>query len=124
MLGKSVRIPVWLIALGFLVGVGLTAAAAGRNPDFEPQDRPVSSYIFGFTVTDIYDRGVMVGEVDLGSRAARVGISRGDVILAVNGEPVLSSYDFEIIVYELEGRPAILTVSRMGQINRVIIDTR
>ena len=124
MFGKSVRIPVWLLALGFLVGVALTAAAAGRNPGFEPQDRPVSSYIFGFTVADIYDRGVIVGQVDLGSRAGRVGIHRGDVILAVNGEPVLSSYDFEIIVLELEGRPASLTVSRMGQINTVIIDTR
>ena len=115
MFRKSAQILVWLIALGFLstIVAGTTAAQA----------QSLASYhLFGITIEDIYDLGVMVTEVDLGSRARQIGILRDDVILAVNGVPVLSTYEFQILVYEFGGRPLSLAVSRFGQINTFILD--
>ena len=120
--GKFVRLKVWL--LGLLVGIA-TAGAFGIQEagGAEPQTA-VGSRFFGFTITDIYDRGVMVREVDLGSPAAQAGIRRDDVILTVNGMPVWSTDDFLALIRELAGRPAFLEVSRMGKINTFIFNTR
>ena len=115
MFRKSAQISVWLIVLGLSITVlaGTTAA--------QPQSL-ASYHLFGITVEDIYDLGVMVTEVDLGSRARQIGLLRDDVILAVNGVPVLGTYEFQILAYEFGGGPLSLTISRIGQINTVIID--
>jgi S1-C subfamily serine protease len=102
--GKWLRIPVLLIVTGLL---HVPAAAQGIYPNSNP---------FGVKVEDIYDRGVIVTDVDLGSRARQIGILKGDVILAVNGEPVLGADDFRRLMYELAGAPVTFTVSRFGQI--------
>jgi S1-C subfamily serine protease len=104
MRGQWLRIPVLLTVIGFLLNVPV-----------EPQGLP-SSHLFGLRVQDIYDRGVIVTDVDLGSRAREMGILRGDVILAVNGEPVFGADDFRRLVYEFAGAPVTFTVSRFGQI--------
>ena len=105
MRGKWLRIPVLLIVTGLLLHVPA-----------EPQGTLRSSNMFGFKVEDIYDRGVIVTDVDLGSPAREMGIRKGDVILAVNGEPVLGADDFQRLVYELAGAPVTFTVTRFGQI--------
>jgi S1-C subfamily serine protease len=105
MRGQWLRIPVLLTVIGFLLSV--PAESQGILP---------SSDTFGLRVQDIYDRGVIVTDVDLGSRAREMGIRKGDVILAVNGEPVFGADDFQRLVYELAGAPVTFTVSRFGQI--------
>ena len=122
--GKSARIPVSLILLGSLAGgaVMIKAAATAQNA---PESFPaVSSNMFGMTVSNIYDRGVMVTNVEVGSRAADIGVRKDDVILAVNGEPVFATDQFQSLIRELAGQPALLTVSRVGHIYTVILDTR
>ena len=109
--GKWLRIPVLLIVTGLLLSVPA-----------KPQGILPSSSLFGLKVEDIYDRGVIVTDVDLGSRAREMGIRSGDVILAVNGEPVLSADDFQRLVYELAGAPVTFTVTRFGQISLFVGD--
>jgi S1-C subfamily serine protease len=113
MLGKWRRIPVLLTVIGLLL-----------NVPAESQNTAPSSNMFGLTVEDIYDRGVIVTHVDLGSRAREIGIRRGDVILAVNGEPVLGRDEFQKLIPEFLGGPISFTISRFGQINIFVIDTR
>jgi S1-C subfamily serine protease len=131
---KSVQIHVLLIAFGFLAAVTPMTAGIYRGPEVTKADvdggRPDSqlpaarSNIFGLTVSNIYDLGVFVVDLEIGSRAAETGIRKGDVILAVNDEPVLDTYQFHRLVYELVGMRVIFTVSRFGRIDRYIIDTR
>ena len=61
----------------------------------ELQEVAASSNIFGLGVADICDGGVIVTDVNLSSRAGLIGIRRDDVILAVNGVPVLGSDEFK-----------------------------
>src|SRR5262245_24926673 len=103
MLGKSALIPISLIALGLFVG---TAAAWPQSA--------LSYHVFGLTIENIYDRGVIITEVDLGSRARQIGLLKDDVILAVNGVPVFGTYEFHRLVYAFGGEPLALMVSRLG----------
>ena len=83
-----------------------------------------NSNIFGLGVADICDGGVIVTDVNLSSRAGLIGIRRDDVILAVNGEPILGPDEFQRLVREVVGIPASFTVSHLGQVNIFVIDTR
>jgi S1-C subfamily serine protease len=111
--GKWLRIPVLVTMIGLLLNVPL-----------EPQGTMPASDMFGFEVTDIYDRGVMVMDVDLGSPAREIGIRRDDVILEVNGVPVLDADEFQRLVHEFAGAPVTFTVIRFGQIYMLDIDPR
>jgi S1-C subfamily serine protease len=119
---KYLRISVWLIALA-LIGGGVPTMIGGDMIRFEPQVAN-GPYIFGLTLGDIYDRGVIVTNVEIGSHAAEAGFQKDDVILAVYGYPVFTTGEFQELIRELGGWPAILTVSRFGQIGTVVIDTR
>ena len=118
---KYLRISVWLIALALIGGGVPTLIGGDMNREPQVANGP---YIFGLTVGDIYDRGVIVTNVEIGSRAAEAGFRKDDVILAVDGYPVFSTDEFQELIRELAGRPASLTVSRFGQIGTVVIDTR
>ena len=124
MSGKSARIPVSLILLGSLAGGAVMIQAAATPQNAAEIFSAASSNMFGMTVSNIYDRGVMVTNVEVGSRAADIGVRTEDVILAVNGEPVFATDQFQSLIRELAGQPALLTVSRVGHINTVILDTR
>jgi S1-C subfamily serine protease len=118
---KYSRISVWLIGLA-LIGVGVPTMIGGGINRFEPQN-PNGPYTFGVTVADIYDRGVIITNVEIGSRAAQAGFRKDDVILAVDGYPVSTTFEFQELISELAGGPASLTVSRFGKIRTVVIDT-
>jgi S1-C subfamily serine protease len=122
--GKSAQAFVSLILLGSLAGGAVMIHAAAAPQNAPEMFSAASSNTFGMTVSNIYDRGVMVTNVEVGSRAADIGVRKEDVILAVNGEPVFSTDQFQSLIRELAGQPALLTVSRVGHINTVILDTR
>jgi S1-C subfamily serine protease len=115
--------------VGLLLAAVVTAATGPSNATGNkipnPAQVPMSgSNIFGMTVSDIYDRGVIVTDVELGSPAKRTGIRTDDVILEVNGIPVVNADEFLRLAYEFAGMPISLKVSRFGQINTLIIDAR
>ena len=132
--GKFAQLPLRFIAIGLLVDVSVTASFAAKPPGpdkaytieaidrVEAQNSAASSYTFGITVGDIYDLGVMVLDVDLGSRARQIGIRRDDVILAVNDEQVWDTGQFQKLVEFFAGGPIDFTVSRLGEV--FIVDVR
>jgi len=59
--------------------------------------------------------GALIAEVEPGSPAARAGLRSGDVVLAVDGEPVGGSRALQVrIGLAGDGRPVVLTVARAG----------
>ena len=58
--------------------------------------------------------GVVVGEIEEGSTAARVGFQKGDIIQALNGERMVKSHDVETAMKERK-RSWEVTISRGGQ---------
>jgi S1-C subfamily serine protease len=115
---KYIQASIWLMAVMVAVSA-LTPAAAG----LALQSWPVPN-MFGFTLGDIYDTGVIVTNVEIGSRAAAVGILKDDVILGVNGIPIMGTGEFQRLIYELGGGPFVLTVSRFGEIRTIVLDAR
>jgi S1-C subfamily serine protease len=133
MLRKSVQIAMWLTGLVILVTVTVGATARAKQPaidvtctveniELEPEQIPASRNFPGLTVADL--QGVFVSDVDPGSIAGLVGIHRGDVIVAVNGEPVRNVEEFRKLTSHLgAGLPVSFMVKQHGQINVVTIGT-
>ena len=63
---------------------------------------------------DLSTEGVVVGEIEEGSPAARVGFQKGDLILAINGERINASREIELATRERK-RSWEVTISRGGQ---------
>lgn len=63
---------------------------------------------------DLSTEGVVVGEIEEGSPAARVGFRKGDLILAINGERINASREIELATRERK-RSWEVTISRGGQ---------
>ena len=62
------------------------------------------------------DRGVMIGRVEEDSPAAAAGLAVGDIITAIDGEPVDSTWDLGIAVRRHDGGDAVgLEVWRDGR---------
>lgn len=128
MFKKSVHIPVWLAVLGLLATVTAGATTRVQHPgnrmtlqvaqNIEVPREPVPAVAnsLGFTVSDL--PGVLVNDVDPASIAGMAGIHEGDVILAVNGEPVRNLEDFKRITSRLSaGVPVSFMVMQNGQVN-------
>ena len=62
------------------------------------------------------DRGVMIGHVEEDSPAAAAGLAVGDIVTAIDGEPVESSWDLSVAVRRHEGGDSVaLEVWRDGR---------
>ena len=60
-------------------------------------------------------KGVLVNEVDSGSRAAEAGLQRGDVIQQVNRKPVVNVNEFkQSMGMTTKDKPVLLLVNRQG----------
>jgi len=84
-----------------------------------PQDvTPALAKQFGLAQPN----GALVGEVEPATPAARAGLKRGDVILAVNGQPVTSANDLRLRVSQTApGSNVKLEISREGKTQDVTV---
>jgi serine protease Do len=67
--------------------------------------------------------GVVIDSVDPDSPAADV-VGRGDVIMGVNRHPVNNVDEFERLMSEAHGKPALLTVNRGGAVQFVVVQPK
>ena len=65
--------------------------------------------------------GVVVTDVDQNGAAAKVGVTRGDVILTINRQAVASLDDVQAALDKSGDRPILLLISRRGQIVYLIV---
>ena len=56
-----------------------------------------------------------VGEVIPGRPAAKAGLKSGDIVVALDGRPILDFEELADIIYKRPGQPTLLTVERDGQ---------
>jgi Do/DeqQ family serine protease len=69
---------------------------------------------------DISSEGIVVAELDESSVAARVGFKKGDLILAINGQPIASTRDAERLLRN--GRQYWeITIGRAGQVFTTVL---
>jgi serine protease Do len=59
--------------------------------------------------------GMVVTNVDQGGSAAEAGITRGDIILEINRQPVNSADAVQSALQSAAGKPVLLLISRRGQ---------
>jgi S1-C subfamily serine protease len=107
------------------VNVEVVRNGISENVIFQPRVAPKSPNIYGLTVGNTNTaQGVIITDVDLGSRAAEIGLQPGDVILTVNSRPVHNVMEFRSYLSELFGIDASFTVRRKDQINVFVISAR
>ena len=132
MFRKSVQIALWLTGLVILLAVTAGGTSRIQHPgncvtsrpaqiiEVEREPIPFVRNFLGFSVSDL--PGVLVGDVDPASIAGMAGIHRGDVILAVNGEPVRNIEEFQKWTSRLStGVPVSFTIMQNGQVNFIAI---
>src|SRR3989338_1645139 len=74
--------------------------------------RPPSSPLFPYTTLF---RSARIGEIQPGYPAAKVGLRGGDVVVAVDGNAVLSWDDMAEAIHKRAGKPMELTIERAGR---------
>jgi S1-C subfamily serine protease len=90
------------------LGVGATDSGSAGNGNSNP-------FGFGSTPTPSIP-GALVNNVAQGSPAAAAGIQQGDVITALNGQPVTSESDLLVaLAHAKPGQTVSITVNRNGQ---------
>ncbi|MFL6201698.1 MAG: S1C family serine protease [Thermoanaerobaculia bacterium] len=99
----------------------------GKEHVYDSEGTPVRRGYLGVGLTELTpelrahfgvpeDAGVMVGSVEDGSPADKAGLKVGDIIAALDGKDVKSSWDIRAQVRELkEGEQVPLTVYRDGK---------
>ncbi len=60
-------------------------------------------------------QGLVVEEVDPDGSAAEQGITRGDVVVQINGQPVKTNDEAQAAIEKSGSRPILLLISRQGQ---------
>jgi len=112
------------------------------NVEVVLEERPAESAVapspqgvskFGLTVQDVtaelkdrygltQDTGVVVVNVEPGSRAYWGGVQVGDLIIEVNRQPISSTADWNRIVSQLsEDEEVLLTVIRSGRTRFILL---
>ena len=115
----SVNNPTWGTALSFLnrvqaaktLHVVIEHQGATRDLTVSTDTMRSPSLLFGYPP----ESPVVVNEVEPNMPAKNAGVKPGDIIQAVNGEPMDGWSAFVSTVQETDGKPASLTVLRNGQ---------
>src|SRR6185295_2398161 len=108
---KPTRLMVWGRSLLALAVVGMLLVLGVANIALRAQAHQVEDGVLWADRAE----GVTVSEIADGSPAARAGLQRGDILLAVNGMPVERRAD--VIEYQHRGTPGTTlqyTLVRLG----------
>lgn len=120
--GKEQEIPVTLDELN--VEATKIAAPGEKDENGVPQResgklglnlQPVTPDIARQLQIPADTNGLVVTDVDQSGSAAQVGVSRGDVIMAINRQPVSSLEDVRTALEKSGEKPILLLISRRGQ---------
>jgi S1-C subfamily serine protease len=115
-----------LLPVSGLLERGLAADPAGDHPSYRSacgwigvRVQPMTSaFAESLGMADPY--GAIFDDPEAGSPAAGVGIEMGDVLTAVNGDPIEKSSDFAgIIASKAPGDTVYLSIRRNGQLMEV-----
>ncbi len=92
----------------------LTIERDGRR--FDTVVTPILSERLGFGYAGWDERGeVQLGAIEPGYPAEKAGLQKGDVLIAVNGQPIHSVYKFQEMTKNSGGKPLDVEFSRNGQ---------
>ena len=111
--GKRVVLPVKLVSAPEL-RPREPVTLSGRSPLAGLTVMNLSPALAEELAIDASADGVVVGEIEEGSTAARIGFQKGDIIQALNGERMVNSRDVETALKERK-RAWEVTISRGGQ---------
>lgn len=81
-------------------------------------------FMVGIEVMNLPDAPPLIGGVEEGSSAARAGLKRGDLILAVQGEPVDDWQDVGLALMGSPDRAVPLSIRRDGQVLQASVTPR
>lgn len=133
MAGQVVGINTAIIASGQGIGFAIPSTMAARIIDQIKDGKKVSRGWIGVTIQDIDDNtaralgmedsaGALIGSVLPGEPAAKAGLRDGDVITAVDGQPVSDSADLlRAIAEKAPGTQAVITVWRDGKMSDITV---
>lgn len=112
--------------------IGLKEIASAGRPMYLKVER--NGRIFSTTVVPVYndrlgmgyagwdERGqIELGGVESNFPAERAGLKRGDLILAVNGQPIHSNLKFQEIIKGSGGKPVTVEFQRKGTDQTVVV---
>src|SRR6202011_687624 len=95
-------------------GLPVTVERNGRR--FDTTVTPTLSERTGVGYAGWDERGrIQVGEADPNLPAFKAGLRKGDVLLAVNGEPIHSQFKLYEITKNSNGRPVTIDFERNGE---------
>lgn len=95
----------WLLAASFLItfAVGIYGSLMGPAPT-------------GGAMSDASEGGALVQRVSPGMPLENAGVQAGDIVVAMDGQPIRSDHDWGEMAWQFEpGKPFVLTVERAGQ---------
>ncbi len=93
-----------------------------RGPEAEPETRTLAIPALGdLDALGVLPAGALVSEVSADSPAAAAGLEQGDLIVALNGEPLRSFSELVEVVRTSDGQEIAFTYSRDGETRTVPI---
>jgi len=102
-------------------GVRLVGTVAQEDKEEAPLETRTVPALGTLAALGVVPATALVQEVSPGRPADRAGLQSGDLIVAVDGEPVGSFASFAETVRSSEGRPLEITYARGGEITRVLV---
>jgi Do/DeqQ family serine protease len=129
-LGGAAKLTV--LRAGKTVDLSLHLTAAPETPPRDPVKIKTRSPFEGATLVNISpaviedmslqdaNKGVVVAEVEEGSTAAGVGVQKGDIVVAVNGEKIETTHDLERAT-AARANYWRLVIQRGGQVIQTVI---
>jgi regulator of sigma E protease len=98
----------------------LTIERAGKR--FDTTVTPILSERLGVGFAGWDEKGeIQLGEVDPTFPAAKAGLKKGDMILALNGQPIHSNFKFQEITKNSNGKPVQIDYIRNGERRSVTV---
>lgn len=98
----------------------LTIQREGRS--FDTVVTPILSERLGFGYAGWDERGeVQLGAIEPGYPAEKAGLQKGDLLLAVNGQPIHSVYKFQEMTKNSGGKPLDVEFSRTGETHHATV---